>query len=163
MSNAPQIPALETLIKGLLENNPDHFLVDLAVKSGNNIKVHIDGDHGIAIDKLVGYNRALYKQIEEAALFPEGEFSLELSSPGLDEPLKLYRQYLKNTGRKVEVITAEGAKHEGKLLFVTETDITLEVEKGRDASGKPNGKKKELVQVTLPFSTIKTTKVQVTF
>ena len=48
------------------------------------------------------FNRALYKKIEEANFFPHGDFSLEVSSPGLDEPLKLYRQYKKNIGRPVE-------------------------------------------------------------
>ena len=48
-------------------------------------------------------------------------FHLEVSSPGLDEPLKLHRQYLKNIGRKVEVLLKDGRKIEGKLLEVNET------------------------------------------
>ena len=44
---------------------------------------------GISIEKCVQVNRALYKKLEEAAFFPAGDFSLEVSSPGLDEPLKL--------------------------------------------------------------------------
>jgi ribosome maturation factor RimP len=163
MNMTPQIQVLETMIQEALAAHPEHFLVDLTVKPGNNIKLHIDGDTGISIEKLVQYNRSLYKQIEEGGLFPEGDFALEVSSPGLDEPLKLHRQYVKNKGRKVELILTDGSRKEGKLLDVNETELLLEEEKGRDASGKPTGKKKELVQQTIPFSNIKTTKVQVTF
>jgi ribosome maturation factor RimP len=94
--------------------------------------------------------------MEEEAWFPNGDFSLELSSPGLDEPLKLHRQYVKNTGRKVEIVSKEGVKTEGKLLQVAEDSITVE-----EVTGK--GKKMEIKQHVIPFETIKTTKIQVTF
>ena len=65
-------------------------------------------------------------------MFPDGDFSLEVSSPGLDEPLKLHRQYLKNIGRFVEVIEQDGTRKEGKLLSVTEIgDMIVEEEKGK--------------------------------
>jgi ribosome maturation factor RimP len=118
--------------------------------------VFIDGDQGVSIDKLVQYNRRLYRQLEEENLYPNGDFSLEVSSPGLEEPLKLHRQYLKNIGRFVEVTDNEGAKTEGKLLSATETAIVLEEIKGK-------GKKLETVEHTIPFSTIKATRVQIKF
>jgi len=79
----------------------------------------------------VQYNRKLYKDIEENGFFPNGDFSLEVSSPGLDEPLKLHRQYLKNVGRNVEVIRKDGIKTEGKLVGVSGTDIVIEEVRGR--------------------------------
>ncbi len=108
------------------------------------------------MDKLIQYNRKLYKDLEENSFFPGGDFSLEVSSPGLDEPLKLRRQYLKNIGRDVEVTSYRWSKNEGKLLQVGETEIVVEEEKGK-------GKKKELVQHTIPFDQIKTTKIQIKF
>ena len=47
----------------------------------------------MSIDRLIRYNRKLYRVVEESSLFPGGDFSLEVSFPGLDEPLKLLRQY----------------------------------------------------------------------
>ena len=100
----------------------------------------MDGDQGISIDKLVQYNRSLYKQIEESNMFPNDDFSLEVSSPGLDEPLKLYRQYLKNIGRDVEVTEKDGGKKEGKLLSATEKEIVIEEVKGRKKEEKKRKK-----------------------
>ena len=143
-------------IQNLLADNPEHFLVEIRVKPTNNIKVFIDGDKGVGIDDLVKYNRALYKQLEEEALFPDGDFSLEVSSPGLGEPLKMHRQYLKNIGRYVEVTTNEGQKIEGKLELVDDEAITVEETKGK-------GKKTEIIKHTIPLKDIKSTQIQIKF
>ena len=156
MNTETQIQAITEKVQALIAEDPELFLVEVRIKPTHNIKVYIDGNQGISVDKLVQYNRRLYKIIEEAGYYPEGEFSLELSSPGLDEPLKLHRQYLKNTGRFVEVTGIDGVKKEGKLLSATETEIVVEETKGK-------GKKAETVQHTIPFDQIKTTKVQIKF
>lgn len=140
----------------LIEGEPEIFLVEIRIKPTNNVKVFLDSDNGMSLDKLIQYNRKLYKDLEENSFFPGGDFSLEVSSPGLDEPLKLRRQYLKNIGRGVEVTRIDGEKNEGKLLQVGETEIVIEEEKGK-------GKKKELVQHTIPFDNIKSTKIQIKF
>ena len=91
----------------LIEAEPEVFLVEIRIKPTNNVKVFLDADNGMSIDKLVQYNRKLYRDIEESSFFPGGDFSLEVSSPGLDEPLKLHPPILKNIGRFVEV-TSDG-------------------------------------------------------
>ena len=151
-----QIQALEQRVNNLIVDEPDVFLVEVRIKPTNNVKVFLDADHGMNIDSLIRYNRRLYKVLEESSLFPGGDFSLEVSSPGLDEPLKSFRQYQKNTGRFVEVTSADGIKREGKLVAVTEEEIVLEEQKGK-------GKKLELAQHIIPFSDIKTTMVQIKF
>ena len=156
MSIASQIQVLEHKVEALINTEPDLFLVEVSIKPTNNIKVFIDGDQGVSIDKLVRYNRNLYRQIEEEKMFPNDDFSLEVSSPGLDEPLKLNRQYQKNIGRYVEVVVADGTKMEGKLLNATKTELLLEETKGK-------GKKIETVQHTINFDIIKTTKIQIKF
>jgi ribosome maturation factor RimP len=163
MNTDQQIQLIEQRVQTLISQDPAVFLVEIKISPGNNIKVFIDGDDGVSIDKLVQYNRGLYKQIEEAGLFPGGDFSLEVSSPGLGEPLKLKRQYKKNIGRYVEVVTKEGIKKEGKLIGVTDNEIVLEEEKGKDQHGRPTGKKKELVEHTISNEDIKTTKIQIKF
>lgn len=156
MSIDGQIQALEQKVKALIETEPDIFLVEIRIKPTNNVKVFLDSDNGMSLDRLIRYNRKLYKDLEETSFFPGGDFSLEVSSPGLDEPLRLRRQYLKNIGRGVEVTLLDGAKTEGKLLQAGETEIIVEEEKGK-------GKKKELVQHTIPFDNIKSTKIQIKF
>lgn len=156
MISEPQIQAIKDKVEALIGTEPELFLVEIRVKPTNNIKVFIDGDRGVSIDKLVQYNRRLYKQIEEEGMFPGGDFSLELSSPGLDEPLKLHRQYVKNIGRQVEIIKNDGIKLEGKLLSVTENEITIEEQRGK-------AKKMEIIQHTIPFENIKTTRIQIKF
>jgi ribosome maturation factor RimP len=156
MNTESQIQALEHKMEVLISAEPDLFLVEVRVKPTNNIKVFIDGDQGVSIEKLVQYNRKLYKEIEESAVFPNGDFSLEVSSPGLDEPLKLYRQYVKNIGRFVEVTETDGSQKEGKLISATEQAIEVEEQRGK-------GKKMEIVQHTILFENIKMTKIQIKF
>jgi len=156
MNGEAQIQAIEQQVKALISAEPELFLVETRIKPTNNIKVFIDGDQGVSIEKLVQYNRKLYKQLEEGGMYPNGDFSLEVSSPGLDEPLKMHRQYLKNIGRFAEVLDNEGVIKQGKLVRVTEEEIELEEIKGK-------GKKMETLQHHIPFNTIKTTKIQIKF
>jgi ribosome maturation factor RimP len=156
MNNDPQIKLIEQRIKVLISAEPDLFLVEVKIKPTNNIKVYIDGDQGVSIEKLVNYNRKLYKQIEEEGLYPDGDFSLEVSSPGLDEPLKMHRQYQKNIGRFAEVIDKEGQRKEGKLVSVGEQELLLEEIKGK-------GKKQETITHTISFEDIKSTKILIKF
>ncbi|MDE3234432.1 MAG: ribosome assembly cofactor RimP [Bacteroidota bacterium] len=152
----PQIQQIQKLVDKLLLEEPEYFCVNVKIKPTNNVKVFMDGDNGLAIEKCVQFNRKLYKMIEEEGMYPEGEFSLEVSSPGVDEPLKLPRQYTKNIGRTVEVVFIDGSKKEGKLLQVAEADIIIEHTEGK-------GKKAVTQQLVIPFSNIKSTTVQIKF
>ncbi len=156
MAATEQIHILESFVNGLIGNDPEIFLVSLKIKPTNNIKIFLDADIGLSIDKCVKINRQLYKFIEETAMYPEGDFSLEVSSPGIEEPLKMHRQYQKNLGRDVEVVLNDATVKEGKLLEVTETEITIETTEGK-------GKKQIIAQVVIPFENIKTTTVQIKF
>jgi ribosome maturation factor RimP len=149
-----QIQAIEQRVMALIDPDPENFLVEVKIRPGNNIKIFVDADRGMSIDKLAQYNRNLYRQIEESGLFPNNDFSLEISSPGLDEPLKLRRQYLKNIGRYVEIVLKSGIKTEGKLMNATDEEVVIEEEKG-------NKKKKEFIQHSLSYDDIKTTKIQI--
>ena len=130
MNTVTQIQAIEHKINDLMASHPSHFLVEVRIKPTNNVKVFVDADEGISLAVLIDYNRKLYKLIEESALFPDGDFSLEVSSPGLDEPLKINRQYKKNIGRFVDVLLNDATKKEGKLVEVTEDGIIIEYETG---------------------------------
>ncbi|MBI2284311.1 MAG: ribosome maturation factor [Bacteroidetes bacterium] len=156
MANETAIQAIEQMLTSVLAEEPEYFPVSVRIKPTNNIKVFIDGDNGITIEKCVRFNRSLYKLIEESGMYPEGEFSLEVSSPGIDEPLKLHRQYTRNIGRDVEISFTDGTKKEGKLLSVAEADLIIEHTEGK-------GKKAVTQQLVVPFSNIQSTIVQIKF
>jgi ribosome maturation factor RimP len=154
MANEYVIKTIREMAEGLLANDPDNFLVDIRIKPTNNIKLFLDGDKGVPVATLVSFNRQLYPLLEAAELFPNNDFSLEVSSAGLDEPLKLHRQYLKNIGRKVEVTLLDGSVKEGTLQTVTEDGINIE---------ELIGKKKEKKSTDLKLNEIKHTKVCIVF
>jgi len=154
MTQDTQIQAVEKLIGPLLTD--DIFLVSMKVKPTNNIKIYLDADGGLGIEKCIKINRALYKIMEEMGMYPDGDFSLEVSSPGLDEPLKLHRQYLKNIGRPVEILLNDDTKMEGKLMEVGELEIIIEFTEGK-------GKKAIVKRETIAFADIKQTKIQIKF
>lgn len=143
-------------IEELLAADSSYFLVEVSIKPINIIKVFIDGDRGVSINKCVQLNRALYKKIEEAAWFSPGNFSLEVSSPGIDKPLAILRQYHKNIGRQVEVVQNDGSILLGLLTVVTDENIALHIQEGE-------GKKTIQKEISISFNNIKTTTVQIQF
>ena len=154
MTVETQIETVTKLIGPLLVD--DIFLVSIKIKPTNNYKIYLDADGGLGIEKCIKINRALYKIMEEMAIHPDGDFSLEVSSPGIDEPLKLLRQYKKNIGRSVEVRTNDDTKKEGLLKEVLDDTITIEQTEGK-------GKKAVVLNTAISFADIKQTKVLIKF
>ena len=147
------IDKIQAFIEPLLEGT-DVFIVDVKIKPTNNIKVFLDADAGFSIEKCVAVNRKLYHLLEESGMYPTGDFSLEVSSPGIDEPLMQLRQYKKNVGRKVAVTENDDKETIGMLTAVTDEAVTMEVKVP---------KTKEPVIIEIPFSNIKKTIVQIIF
>lgn len=154
MSTNEKIDQISAITESLLE--PDTFLVDVKIKPTNNVKVYLDADQGLAIEKCIRINRALYKLIEEKGIFTDGDFSLEVSSPGIDQPLKLHRQYVKNVGRDLEVSLLDNTVKLGKLVEVSTGGIILELTEGK-------GKKATTIRVEILFDQIKQASVQIKF
>ena len=151
------ISSIRQFAESQLSGLPDYFLVEVRVSPSNQVAVFIDADKGASIDRLAKINRSLYKMIEEAATFGEnGNFSLEVSSPGLDEPLKLHRQYEKNKGRRIEVLLPDGLKKEGILEEIKTDSIVL-----KEQAGNKKAKQEQLTEI--PFNQIKFTKICVVF
>lgn len=116
--------------------------------------VILDGDKGISIDDCAELSRNLSNSLDESNLV-DGAFVLEVSTPGLDQPLKDRRQYVKNVGRNVKVKTKVNSV-EGKLSNVTENTIEIIQTIG-------TGKKKEDKSVEISFEDIEKTFVLVSF
>jgi ribosome maturation factor RimP len=147
------ISKIEALLAPLLEGT-DMFVTNLQIEPGNNIKLFLDADEGLNVQKSVSINRQLVAQIDELGWYPNGDYSLEVSSPGVDEPLRSIRQYNKNIGRMLAVTNLEDLEQIGVLKTAEATGITLEI--------KIN-KKKETALVEIPFEQIKQSIVQVIF
>jgi ribosome maturation factor RimP len=131
------------------------FIVDIKVSTKGQQKVLLllDGDNGITIEDCAEVNRKVSKAMDENDLMKDRYF-LEVSSPGLDHPLTLNRQFKKNVGRKIKVLTNDSTI-EGLLQQVTEEGISvLELSEKKD---QDNGEKE------IPFSVINKAFILVSF
>lgn len=100
------------------------FLVDVMVRPVNRITVFADSMQGITLEECRAVSRFLEHKLDRNA----DDFELEVSSPGLDRPLKLAAQYVKNTGRMLDVVKSDGIKITGKLLGINQGIIMIETE-----------------------------------
>ena len=113
--------------------NEATFLVDVDIKGNVNnqkIQVFIDGDHLVDIDECTKINRKLSDLMEERDLI-EGQYVIEVSSPGVGKSLKYIRQYPKHKGRELDIVTKDKNKYTGKLIDVHDDEIVLLVMQGK--------------------------------
>ena len=144
------------LVEEKIADRPELFLVEVKMLPNNKLIIHVDGDEGISIQDCVAISRHVGFHLEEENAI-EQAYNLEVSSPGVGEPLKLIRQYNKNVGRTVSIKLKEGLKKEGKLLAVTEDNLLIE------ESVKEKGKKAVAKQTDVPFNDILETSVLISF
>lgn len=126
------------LLDDAIASNPSLFLIDLKITDAFKIIVAIDGDNGVTLQDCIDISRAVENNLDRE----EQDFSLEVASAGVSEPLSNIRQYKKNVGRTLKVKTITETI-EGKLTAVDDEKITLEWE-AREP--KKIGKGKETVQ-----------------
>jgi len=144
------------LIEEKISDRPELFLVEVKMLPNNKLIIHVDGDEGINIQDCAAISRHVGFHLEEENTI-EKAYNLEVSSPGVGEPLRLKRQYDKNVGREVGIKLSNGEVKEGKLLSVTDQGILIE------AKVKDKGKKVQLVETSINFSDITETKVLISF
>ncbi len=147
-----------TLLNEALAENPSLFLIDLDITGDNKIVVILDGDEGVKVEDCMAISRAIEHNLDRE----EEDFSLEVMSAGVSEPLTMPRQYNKNLDRNLKIKTTRGETIEGQLTHVAEGYITLEW-KAREP--KPVGKGKVTVKkkADLTYDEIVEAKVMVTF
>ncbi|HEX8377314.1 MAG TPA: ribosome assembly cofactor RimP [Pedobacter sp.] len=143
------------LVEEKISDRPDLFLVSVKMHVNGKLIILVDGDKGIAVGDCAAISRHVGYHLEEENVI-EQAYNLEVSSPGIDLPLTMKRQYEKNIDRNVEVKTAT-TKREGKLLTVTDEGISIE------EKVKEKGKKAELIESFIPFTDITETKVLISF
>jgi len=135
---------------------PDLFLVSAALHTNGNLIVLLDGDAGIGIAECAQISRYVGFKLEEEDVI-KTPYNLEVSSPGVDTPLTMPRQYAKNIGREVAIKTTDGTKREGRLNALTEDAVIIEQQL------KQKGKKAEVTESVIPMSEITETKVLISF
>lgn len=150
-----------TLVKSLalqyLEDT-ECYLVDVTVSNDNRIVIEIDSDESVSIDFCIAMSRHIESQFNRDV----EDYELEVGSSGLTEPFKILRQYVKNIGNEVEVLTRDGRKLKGVLINATEDGFILETE--RDI--KPEGAKRKVrikEEETFNYQDIKYTKYLIRF
>jgi len=144
------------LVEEKISDRPDLFLVDVKMHSNGKLIILMDGDQGINIKDCAAISRHVGYHLEEENVL-EQAYNLEVSSPGIDTPLTLLRQYIKNIGRSISITMVDGSKREGKLLATSVNSIQLEEIK------KEKGKKPVKIENTIFLDQIKETKVLISF
>jgi len=134
------------------------FLVDITVNERNVIDVFIDSFDGLPISKCVDISR----HVEHSLDREEEDFELHVSSPGLTHGFKVKEQYIKYTGRQIEVTTKEDKKLEGTLIEAGDIDFELETSSREKVEGH---KKKQLIvrKHILKYDEIKSAKAVISF
>lgn len=101
------------------------FLTDLIIRQDHQINVYIDGDQGVTIDDCVMLSRYIESHLDR----DKEDFALQVSSHGIDQPLKFARQYVKNVGRRFRIELKDGHSLTGKLISAEGEKIHLQTEK----------------------------------
>lgn len=149
---------IEELLHEFLETRKDLFLIDLKISAGDDITVILDGDNGVSLQDCLDASRAIEFNMDRE----EHDFSLQVMSAGLSEPLATPRQFVKNIGREIEVLLNDSTKTEGELAKVDEEKITL-ILRYRKPKDIGKGKVDVEEEKEIPYSEIKKALVTIKF
>lgn len=127
------------------EIDPSLYIVDITISGGNNILVELDHEMNfVSIDDCVSVSRNIEHNLDRET----EDFSLEVSSAGIDQPLRDYRQFIKNTGRQIKVKLPEKGSVEGVIKEASNEGFVIETKEKKAIEGR---KKKEWVTQSVPF------------
>jgi ribosome maturation factor RimP len=110
-----------------------YFLIDIEFRGDERnliLEIYIDNENGIITSDCVDVSRACGDLFEEGNLI-ESKYRLDVSSPGIDRPLKYIQQYKKNIGRNFELEFEDqiAEKFEGKLIGLNDEILKFEIDK----------------------------------
>ena len=146
------------ILKEYFKKRKDLFLIDFELSLGNKVNVTIDGDNGVTVDDCVQLSRSLENNLDRDS----EDFSLEVSSAGANTPLVHRRQYVKNIGRILNLVTCDNEKYEAVLKDASDQNILLE---WKTREPKPIGKGKVTVQksVKINYNNIDSARIKLVF
>lgn len=134
------------------------FLVALEVKAGDRIELLVDHMDGLTLEKITSISKHIRRGLDER----EYDYAMEVSSPGVGEPLTVEQQYVKNIGRDVQVVTVEDEKVKGQLTAFEKGVLTLEYSV-REPKEVGKGKVTVVKNREIALADIKLTKVLIKF
>jgi ribosome maturation factor RimP len=151
----------KTIVTGIVGEfleNSSLFLVDVEIKQGNIIVVEVDSEKTVSIDDCVALSRYIESKLDRET----EDYELEVGSAGIGQAFKTLRQYLKNVGNEVEVLTKSGQKLTGILKAADKDSFVLTIEK----QVKPEGAKRKVKveeDLTFRYDEIKKTNYLIRF
>lgn len=151
--------AKEKIVKLVEERLDDEmFIVDVSVSASNDILVYVDSLSGMTIKQCISISRNVEHNLDRE----EEDFALQVSSPGLNRRFKVRQQYVKYTGKQIEVQTNEDLILEGLLKQSDDDGIVLETSTREKVEGH---KKKQLVvkEHNFKYDEIKSAKAVISF
>lgn len=149
--------SINQIVSEFIEGS-EYYITDISVSTDNRIVVEIDAFEGVSLDFCIELNKHIESKFDREA----EDFELEVSSAGLTEPFKVLKQYEKNIGNEVEVLTKKGLKISGILTAADENLFTVGVEK----KVLPEGSKRKITiveETEFSYADIKYTKYIIRF
>jgi ribosome maturation factor RimP len=151
----------EEIVRQLIEEkiqNTEFYILDLKISSNNQINLEIESDKPVSITDCVEIAKFVENRLDREA----EDFALQVSSSGVDKPLKHYRQYIKNIGREADVKLLDGKKEKGLIKEANQENFTIEY---KSKEKKENSKKKIIVtkQQQINYNEVKETKIKISF
>jgi ribosome maturation factor RimP len=148
-------------VRSLIEDkiqNTEFYIIDLKISNTNQINVEIESDKPVSITDCV----EISKFVENSLDREQEDFAIQVSSYGVDKPLKHYRQYIKNIGREVDVNFADGKKEKGQLIKADQETFTIEY-KAKEKKENSNKKIVVVKQQQISYNEVKETKIKISF
>lgn len=136
----------------------DIFLVELKISGANSISVLVDAIGGLPISDVMKVSRGIEHNLDRES----EDFELNVSSPGLDKPFKVFKQYEKNIDRSLKVTLVDLGEFDAQVISVDDPKIELKLEKiivGSDSVNELN--KGDHMMVS--FEDIKESKINISF
>lgn len=151
----------ESVVRELIEEtikDTEIFLVDLKISGGNKINVLVDAIGGLPITDCIKVSRGIEHNLDREV----EDFSLDVSSPGLDKPFKVFKQYEKNIGRSIQITLIDEGVLDAKIVSVNDPKIELEAEQVITKSDALEEIKKG-DKIGLSHNDIKESKINISF
>lgn len=136
----------------------ESYIVDVIVRPGNQIIVELDNDEGMDLDECIRVNRFIEERLDREV----EDYELEVGSAGVTSPFKIVRQYLKNIGNEVEVLSKDGRKFTAVLKDANDENFTVTTTKKVKLEG--DKRKRDVEEdTTYAYDDVKYCKYQIRF
>ncbi len=148
---------IESIVAEALKET-EIFLVDVIISRSNVIQVFIDHKNGVSLDDCGGLHRSIEDQLDRET----EDYELQVSSPGLGQPIRVFPQYLKALGEKLDILLLDGDIIKGTLLEARPAESDKEAELILRLVGtkrKPAPEEPVVIQI----NRIKTARVEIDF